>query len=123
MSINTNAIGGGGTIGGSTGATDKALLVANGTAGATVQATTVLVDPSTGTVTLPDSANVVLNTGTGTKIGTATGQKLGFYNASPIAQGASVADAAGGATVDTEARAAINAVISRLEALGLIATV
>ncbi len=37
-------------------------------------------------------------------------------------QGAAVADATGGATVDTEARAAINAVIARLEAHGLIAT-
>lgn len=38
-------------------------------------------------------------------------------------QGASVADPTGGVTVDAEARTAINAVISRLEALGLIATV
>lgn len=67
--------------------------------------------------------NLVTDTTTGTKIGTATTQKIGFYNATPIVQGSSVADAAGGATVDAEARAAINAVISRLEALGLIATV
>lgn len=39
------------------------------------------------------------------------------------AQGASVADAVGGITIDIEARAAINAVISRLEAHGLVATV
>jgi hypothetical protein len=111
------------TIGGTTGATDKALLVANGAAGATLQATPVLVDPSTGTVTLPDAANVVLNATTGTKIGTATTQKLAVYGSTPIVQGASVADASGGAVIDAEARAAINAVISRLEAFGLIATV
>lgn len=35
-------------------------------------------------------------------------------------QGASVADATGGALVDVEARAAVNALISRIEALGLI---
>lgn len=39
------------------------------------------------------------------------------------AQGASVADPSGGATIDSQARTAIIAVISRLEAHGLIATV
>lgn len=75
------------------------------------------------TVTLADTTNIVLNATTGTKIGTATTQKLGFYNATPVAQGASVADASGGVTVDAEARTAINALISRIEATGLIATV
>jgi len=74
------------------------------------------------TVTLADSTNLVLNTTTGTKIGTGTTQKLGFYNATPVVQGASVADATGGATVDSECRTAVNALISRIEATGLIAT-
>ncbi len=76
-----------------------------------------------GNITLADAKNIILNTSTGTKIGTSTTQKIGFYNATPISQGASVADATGGATVDAEARTAINALISRIEALGLIATV
>lgn len=38
------------------------------------------------------------------------------------AQGAAIADASGGATVDTEARAAINALLSRMRAHGAIAT-
>jgi len=74
-------------------------------------------------LTLVDGFNIAFNTTTGTRIGTATSQKIGFYNATPIVQGASVADATGGATVDAEARTAINALISRIEALGLIATV
>ena len=37
-------------------------------------------------------------------------------------QGVAVADAAGGATVDTEARAALNALLARVRAHGLIAT-
>lgn len=45
------------------------------------------------------------------------------YNATPMVQGASVADATGGAIIDAEARTAINALISRIEATGLIATV
>jgi hypothetical protein len=52
-----------------------------------------------------------------------TTAQLGFYGATPISQGASVADAAGGATIDAEARTAINALISRIEATGLIVTV
>ena len=74
-------------------------------------------------LTLSGGSNVVLDGITGSKIGTATTQKLAFYNATPIVQGASIADPAGGATVDAEARTAITALISRIEALGLIATV
>lgn len=56
-------------------------------------------------------------------LGNATTDLVGFYGVTATAQGASVADATGGAIIDTEARAAINALISRIEALGLIATV
>lgn len=38
----------------------------------------------------------------------------------PLTPGAAVTAPAGGATVDAEARTAINALISRLEALGLV---
>jgi hypothetical protein len=48
---------------------------------------------------------------------------IGFFGATPVAQPAGVADATGGAIIDAEARAAINALISRIEATGLIATV
>lgn len=72
--------------------------------------------------TMSDATNIVLNTTTGTKIGTGTTQKLGFYNATPIAQGASITDISTSAT-GTEIATAVNALISRLELLGLIATV
>src|SRR3990167_6726750 len=72
---------------------------------------------------ITEAVNIVLGTTTGTKIGTATTQKLAFYNSTPIVQGASVADATGGLNIDAEARTAINALISRIEALGLIATI
>jgi hypothetical protein len=39
----------------------------------------------------------------------------------PVARGAAVTAPTGGSTVDAESRAAINALISRLQALGLIA--
>lgn len=97
------------------------VLVSGGVA--TAPAWSAILTLTAGAVTVADATNFVLGTTTGTKFGTATTQKLGFYNATPIAQGASIADPAGGATVDAEARTAIIALISRLEALGLIATV
>ena len=63
--------------------------------------------------------------GTGTlrgiKIGSATSSLLGFYGATPVDRPATVADPTGGGTIDAEARTAINAIIDRLQELGLIA--
>lgn len=50
------------------------------------------------------------------------GQRVGFYGTAPVTQGATVADASGGATVDAEARAAINDLLARIRAAGLITT-
>jgi hypothetical protein len=57
----------------------------------------------------------------GIKIGSATSSLLGFYGVTPVDQPATVADPAGGGTIDTEARTAVNAIIDRLQELGLIA--
>jgi len=57
----------------------------------------------------------------GLKIGGASTSLLGFYGSTPVDQPATVADPSGGSTVDTEARAAVSAVIDRLQELGLIA--
>jgi hypothetical protein len=57
----------------------------------------------------------------GIKIGSATSSLLGFYGVTPVDQPATVADPAGGGTIDTEARTAINDIIDRLQELGLIA--
>ena len=64
-----------------------------------------------------DGRNIQLGIATGTKIGTATTQKLSFYNATPVVRQASVTDADGtlaGATT------AINTIIDRLQAYGLL---
>lgn len=45
-------------------------------------------------MTVADAGNIILATSTGTKIGTATTQKLAFYNATPIVQRTSSAQAA-----------------------------
>ena len=81
---------------------------------------------------MTDATDIALDTTTGTKIGTATTQKLGLYNATPIAQQTHVADApTGGAGTaaggwDTAANrdaaiTSINAILVRLETLGIVA--
>lgn len=82
---------------------------------------------SGGNLTLAEATHLILGTTTGTKIGTATTQKIGFYNATPVVRPAGVADPAspGALYVQAEAvavRDALVSVISRLESLGLIAT-
>ena len=57
----------------------------------------------------------------GIKIGSATSSLLGFYGVTPVDQPATVTDPTGGGTQDAEARTAINAIIDRLQELGLIA--
>ncbi len=54
---------GGGAIGGSTGGTDEAVLVADGTGGATLQATPVTIASSTGAITFPDNVRQTFNPG------------------------------------------------------------
>jgi hypothetical protein len=62
--------------------------------------------------------NIVTDTTTGTRIGTGTTQLLGFWNATPAAQPAAVADATDAAS--TQAR--LNDLLSRLRTIGIIAT-
>lgn len=75
----------------------------------------------TGTKTVFDGANLAFGTTTGTKLGTDPSQKIGFFNATPVDRPLTVADPTGGVTQDAEARTAINAIIDRLQELGLIA--
>jgi hypothetical protein len=62
--------------------------------------------------------NVQADRTTGTKIGTSTSDKLSFWNATPVVQPATVANATDAAS----AIARLNEVIARLKTLGLIAT-
>jgi len=57
----------------------------------------------------------------GLNIGDAATALIGFYGATPVDQPATVTDPTGGGTVDAEARTAIEAIIDRLQELGLIA--
>lgn len=68
-----------------------------------------------------DGRNIQTGRTTGTKIATDTDQKVGFFGTTPVVQPTTVAEATGGSTIDSEARDAVNDVISRLQDLGLIA--
>ena len=57
----------------------------------------------------------------GMRIGGAATSLLGFYGSTPVDQPNTIADPTGGATIDAEARTAINTIIDRLQELGLIA--
>jgi hypothetical protein len=72
-------------------------------------------------LSLADSRNITFATTNGTIIGTATNQKMGFWNATPVVRPAHIADPAGGAVVDAEARTAINAILAWQATLGLTA--
>jgi len=85
--------------------------------------TTRLTFGSAGTITLNttlacDAQNISTDTTTGTRIGTATSQKIGFFDKTPVVQPTAVADATDAATVITQ----LNALLSRVRDLGLIAT-
>jgi hypothetical protein len=62
--------------------------------------------------------DLVTDTTTGTKIGTGTTQRIGFFNATPAAQPAAVADATDAASTQDR----LNDLLARLRTLGLIAT-
>jgi len=68
-----------------------------------------------------DGRNIQVGKSTGTKIGTETTQKLGFFGETPVVQPSAISAPSGGATVDTQARASINAIITALQSLGLTA--
>ncbi len=71
-------------------------------------------------IMLADGENIILDSTTGTKIGTGTTQKLGFFNATPVVQQPTIADADGTlADITTK----FNTLLAQLEALGLNASV
>jgi hypothetical protein len=74
-----------------------------------------------GGMSIADSRNISFATTNGTIIGTATNQKMGFWNATPVVRPAHIADPAGGAVVDAEARTAINSILAWQATLGLTA--
>jgi hypothetical protein len=71
-----------------------------------------------GVLQIAEAGNIQVGTTTGTKIGTATTQKIGFFDKTPVVQPTAVADATDAASVITQ----LNALLTRMRNLGLIAT-
>lgn len=73
------------------------------------------------TIQIMDGRKIQLGKGTGTMIGTEATQKIGFLGATPIVQQGIITPPTGGATIDSAARTAINAIITDLQKFGLTA--
>lgn len=72
-----------------------------------------------GDITFLDGKNIIVDTTTGTKIATGATQKLGFFGVTPVVQQSHIVDADGTlADVTTK----FNSLLSKLEALGLLAS-
>ena len=71
-------------------------------------------------IQIMDGNMIILGGNQGTKIGKST-SKIGFYGVAPVARQASISAPSGGGTVDSQARTAINTIISRLSTSGLTA--
>ena len=67
-----------------------------------------------------DRGFVIVSIATNTNELRITENKIGFFGATPTTRPTAVADASGGSVVDTQARAALNALLARLRTLGLI---
>lgn len=72
-------------------------------------------------ITLADGLNISISTGTGTKMGTATGQKISVYGVTPVIQAGAISSPSGGATVDAQARIAIDSIRTALTNFGITA--
>ena len=73
------------------------------------------------TFQLMDGRNIQLGKSTGTKIGTEASQKIGFFGVSPVAQQSHISSPSGGTTIDSQARGAVSATLTALQALGFVA--
>jgi hypothetical protein len=85
----------------------------------------VTVDATQGSMAAQNATEVNITGGSisGVSMNLASGQSYRINGTAVVgARGAAVADASGGSTVDTEARAALNALLARVRTHGLIST-
>ena len=71
-------------------------------------------------VQFADGRNIQFGRSTGTILGTATDQKIGFWGKTPVVQPAAIGQVSGGSTIDSQARAALNTLLTELHAAGII---
>ena len=83
-----------------------------------IGSTQVLIFNADASISIADASNIALGTTTGTKIGTATTQKIGFFGVTPVVQQTAISSPTADAT---SCKTAIDAIRTRLTALGLTA--
>lgn len=71
------------------------------------------------TVQLQDGRNFQFGQSTGTKLGTSATQKIGFFGNTPVVKQPAITPPTGGTTVDSQARAAIDLLITTIQTFGL----
>ena len=101
-----------GTVSGGTGSARGFIIKTNNINRITVAAS--------GDITIADGLAVNVGSTSGTQFGTSGGQKIGFWGASPIIRPAAVTAPSGGAIIDSECRASLSNLITKLQAIGLI---
>lgn len=73
----------------------------------------------TKTIQLWDGGKIQVGKTLGVQIATAATQKIGFFGATPVVQPPAITAPSGGATIDSQARTAINTIQSQLGNLGI----
>jgi len=66
-----------------------------------------------------DGKNIQVGKTNGTMIGTEATQKIGLYGTTPVAKQGSITAPSGGGTVDSQARSAINSIITAVKNIGI----
>lgn len=101
-----------GTASGGTGSARGLILRTNGINRISIAAS--------GDITIADGLPINFGTTSGTQLGVSGGQKIGFWGSTPIIRPAAVTPPSGGATVDSECRASLSDLVTKLQAIGLI---
>jgi len=70
---------------------------------------------------LADGLIIKGSTGTGNKIGNGTTEKWSVYGVTPVVQAGAISSPSGGATVDSQARSAIDSIRTALTGFGITA--
>ncbi len=72
-------------------------------------------------IQIADGRNMSVGKTTGTQIGTESTQKLSVYGVTPVIQQSSISSPTGGATIDSQARSAIDSIRTVLTTFGITA--
>jgi hypothetical protein len=73
------------------------------------------------TIEMLDGRKIQVGRSTGTTIATSATQKLSVFGVTPVIQAGSISTPSGGATIDSQSRAAISSIITAIKNFGITA--